>query len=203
MIHLNYPVDDPRAQSDEKVEADVRQATGLLDTPMTIHKITRWSVDAMMASAFSSGRVFLVGDAAHRHPPTGGLGLTSAIHDVHNLAWKCLPPYSKAAGSSLLDSYEPERRSADARNAQRSLENAVNQFQIVAATGVSHENTPEQNRANLSRLWSGRPEDADHREEVMRTIRAQSMEFSELNVEFGYAYESGATAPDDSVAGTG
>ena len=41
-----------------------------------------------MASAFRAGRVFLAGDAAHRHPPTGGLGLTSAIHDAQNLCWK-------------------------------------------------------------------------------------------------------------------
>ena len=66
----------------------MREAIGLVDTPITIHKITRWSVDAVMASAFRVGRVFLLGDAAHRHPPTGGLGLTSAIHDAHNLCWK-------------------------------------------------------------------------------------------------------------------
>ena len=66
----------------------MRAAVGLVDTPITIHKITRWSVDAVMASEFQVGRVFLVGDAAHRHPPTGGLGLTSAIHDVNNLCWK-------------------------------------------------------------------------------------------------------------------
>ena len=88
VIHLNYPVDDPRAQSDEKVEADVRTSLGIPDLPMEIHKITRWSVEAVMADRYSEGRVFLAGDAAHRHPPTGGLGLTSAIHDVHNLSWK-------------------------------------------------------------------------------------------------------------------
>ncbi len=74
VIHLNYPVDDPRAQSDEQVEADIRNALGLDDAPMEIHLITRWSVDAVIASAFQVGRVFLLGDAAHRHPPTGGLG---------------------------------------------------------------------------------------------------------------------------------
>jgi 2,4-dichlorophenol 6-monooxygenase len=46
VIHINYPADDPRAQSDEKVEADVRKAIGLPDVSMKIHKITRWSVDA-------------------------------------------------------------------------------------------------------------------------------------------------------------
>ena len=198
VIHLNYPADDPRAQSDEKVEADVRKATGLLDAEMKLHRITRWSVDAVMASAFSVGRVFLLGDAAHRHPPTGGLGLTSAIHDAHNLCWKIAAVLHDDAAPELLDTYEPERRSADERNAQRSLENAVNQFAIVADAGVSHEHTPEENWANLRRLWSGRPEDAEHRSRVLRRIRMQSMEFNELNVEFGYAYGSAAVVPDGS-----
>jgi 2,4-dichlorophenol 6-monooxygenase len=198
VIHLNYPADDPRAQSDEKVEADVREATGLLDAEMKIHKITRWSVDAVMASSFRIGRVFLVGDAAHRHPPTGGLGLTSAIHDAHNLCWKLAAVLQGHAAPQLLDTYEPERRSTDERNAQRSLENAVNQFAIVAYAGVSHENTAEENWANLRRVWSGRLEDAEHRNQLLRRIRMQSMEFSELNVELGYAYESDAIVPDGS-----
>jgi FAD binding domain len=32
--------------------------------------------------------VFLAGDAAHRFPPAGGLGMNTAIQDAHNLAWK-------------------------------------------------------------------------------------------------------------------
>jgi 2,4-dichlorophenol 6-monooxygenase len=200
VIHLNYPVDDPRAQSDEKVEADVRAAVGLVDTPITIHKVTRWSVDAVMASKFRVGRVFLVGDAAHRHPPTGGLGLTSAIHDVNNLCWKLATVLAGDGAPELLETYEPERRSSDERNAKRSLENAVNQFQIVTDAGVSHENTPEENWANVRRLWSGRPEDAEHRSTVLRQIRMQSMEFNELNVELGYTYDSAAIVPDDSPA---
>jgi 2,4-dichlorophenol 6-monooxygenase len=198
VIHLNYPADDPRAQSDAKVEADVRQAVGLVDTPIEIHKITRWSVDAVMASAFRVGRVFLLGDAAHRHPPTGGLGLTSAIHDAQNLCWKVAAVLAGHASPELLDTYEPERRSSDERNARRSLENAVNQFDIVAKAGVSHDNTADENWENVRRIWSGRPEDAGHRERVLRSIRMQSMEFSELNVELGYTYESAAIVPDGS-----
>jgi 2,4-dichlorophenol 6-monooxygenase len=196
VIHLNYPAGDPRAQSDEQVEADVRDALGLPDAPMTIHKITRWSVEAVMASAFRVGRVFLLGDAAHRHPPTGGLGLTSAIHDAQNLCWKLAAVLAGTATPDLLDTYEPERRSADERNAQRSLENAVNQFAIVNALGLSLDNHREENWTNLRRMSSGRPEDAQHRSNVLRMIRTQSMEFNELNVEFGYAYESAAVVPD-------
>jgi len=196
VIHLNYPADDPRAQSDEQVEADVRRAMGVGDHPMHVHKVTRWSVDAVMASAFSVGRVHLVGDAAHRHPPTGGLGLTSAIHDVDNLCWKLAAVLDGHAAPELLDSYEPERRSADEVNAQRSLENAINHVTITAAGGIAPENSEEQNLAALRRLWSGLPEDAEHRSTILRHMRAQSMEFSELNVELGYRYESAAILDD-------
>ena len=196
VIHLNYPVDDPRAVSDARVEADVRAALGIAGLPMQVHKITRWSVEAVMADRFQVGGVFLAGDAAHRHPPTGGLGLTSAIHDVHNLAWKLALVLAGDASPTLLETYEPERRPVLERNAQRSLENAVNQFAIVAALGVSHEQTEEQNLASLRRVWSSAPEDAEHRKTVLRAIRAQSMEFSEHNVEYGYTYESAAIVPD-------
>ena len=198
VIHVNYPVDDPRAQSNEAVESDVRRALGLPDVAMDIHKITRWSVDAVMASAFRVGRVFLLGDAAHRHPPTGGLGLNSAIHDAQNICWKLGAVLADHASPELLDTYEPERRSADERNAQRSLENAVNHFSIGDALGVSHERSHEENWASLRRMWSGRPEDAEHRSRILRAMRSQSMEFDELNVEFGYTYKSGAIVPDGS-----
>ena len=200
VIHLNYPADDPRAQSDAQVEADARQALGIPDLPMTIHKVTRWSVEAVMASSFRAGRVLLAGDAAHRHPPTGGLGLTSAIHDAQNLCWKLALVLAGHASPALLDSYEAERRPVDERNAQRSLENAVNHFGIGVTLGVSHENTPEQNMEQLRRMWSGRPEDAGHRSDVLRAMRAQSMEFNELNVEYGYSYHSAAVVPDGSAA---
>jgi 2,4-dichlorophenol 6-monooxygenase len=200
VIHLNYPVEDPRAESDEQVEADVRAALGLPDVEMKIHRITRWTVEAVIASQFRAGRVFLVGDAAHRHPPTGGLGLTSGIQDAHNLCWKLAAILAGHASPALLDTYEPERRSSVSRNAQRSLENAVNQFAIGAATALSPENTAEQNWASLKRLWSGHPEDAGHRAELLRLMRAQSMEFCEHNVEYGYAYDSAAVADDGSAA---
>jgi 2,4-dichlorophenol 6-monooxygenase len=166
---------------------------------MKIHKITRWSVEAVIASAFLAGRVLLLGDAAHRHPPTGGLGLTSAIHDAQNLCWKLAAVLAGHASPALLDTYEAERRPVDQHNAQRSLENAVNHFAIGTALSISHESTPEHNMAQLRRMWSGLPEDAGHRSAVLRMMRAQSMEFSELNVEYGYCYQSAAVVPDGSA----
>ena len=194
VIHLNYPVDCE--ESDAQVEADVRKALGIGELPMEIHKITRWPVDAVLASSFRVGRVLLLGDAAHRHPPTGGLGLTSAIHDAQNLCWKVAAVLAGDAEPALLDSYEAERRPVDARNCQRSLENAVNHFSTGAAIGVSPESSPQENLERLRRIWSGRPADAEQRSSILRAMRAQSMEFSELNVEYGYHYDSAAVVPD-------
>jgi 2,4-dichlorophenol 6-monooxygenase len=194
VIHLNYPVGCE--ESDAQVEADARRSLGIGDLPMEIHKITRWSVDAVMASSFRVGRVLLLGDAAHRHPPTGGLGLTSAIHDAQNLCWKVAAVLADHASPALLDTYEDERRPVDERNCHRSLENAVNHFATGSAVGISPENSPEENMERLRRIWSRRPEDAEQRSTVLRGMRAQSMEFSELNVEYGYTYESAAVVPD-------
>jgi 2,4-dichlorophenol 6-monooxygenase len=196
VIHLQYLVGDPRAASDEAVLADLRAGLGIPDLAMQIHKISRWTVDAVVASSFREGRVFLVGDAAHRHPPTGGLGLTSAIHDVHNLCWKLAAVLAGQAGGPLLDTYEAERRPVVSRNAQRSLENAVNHLAIIATAGVSPEQSAEANWEALRRVWSEEPGDADLRATVLRAIRQQSMEFNEHNVEYGFAHQSAAIVAD-------
>ena len=154
----------------------------------------------MLASAFRAGRVLLLGDAAHRHPPTGGLGLTSAIHDPHNLCWKLALVLAGQASPALLDTYQAERRPVDERNAQRSLENAVNHFEIGAALGLSHDNTPGRTWSSCAGCGEGQPGDAGYRSGVLRAIRAQSMEFSELNVEYGCRYQSAAVVPDGSTA---
>jgi pentachlorophenol monooxygenase len=57
-----------------------------------------------------SGRVFVAGDAAHIHPPTGAQGMNTGIQDAHNLAWKLALAVSGNAAPALLDSYDAERR---------------------------------------------------------------------------------------------
>jgi FAD binding domain len=113
-------------------------------------------------------------------------GLTSAIHDAQNLCWKIAAVLADGASPALLDTYETERRADDERNCQRSLENALNHFAIAAALGLAPANSAEQNMAVLRRMLSGRPEDAELRSSALRAMRAQSMEFSELKVEYGY-----------------
>lgn len=196
VIHLILLPDDPRAADGEGIEQVMFDALGIADREIEVHKVTRWEVGAVLAERFREGRVFLVGDSAHRHPPTGGLGLTSAIQDVHNVCWKLAAVLDGTAGEHLLDSYEVERRAVDARNLQRSMENAVGQLMIFNTTGMSPDLDEEANRAALSRLWSDRAEDAEARGAFLAGVRGQSQDFSEHNVEYGYAYESEAVVAD-------
>ncbi|MEQ1865580.1 MAG: FAD-dependent monooxygenase, partial [Micropepsaceae bacterium] len=192
VYHLNYQFDDPRALDDARVEADMRGALGIGDHPIKIHRLSRWALEGVVADRFRVGRVFLAGDAAHRHPPTGGLGLNSAIQDVHNLTWKLAAVLKGQATDGLLDSYEPERRAVTANNVQRSVENALNQLGFGYQLGLNPEAGVEANWKQLQRLWSGQPEDAGHRRAALKIIATQSMEFNEHNVEYGYSYRSSA-----------
>jgi 2-polyprenyl-6-methoxyphenol hydroxylase-like FAD-dependent oxidoreductase len=68
-----------------------------------------FTMNARLADRYRSGRVFLVGDSAHTHPPTGGQGLNTSVQDAYNLGWK-LAAVVAGAPDALLDTYEAERR---------------------------------------------------------------------------------------------
>jgi 2-polyprenyl-6-methoxyphenol hydroxylase-like FAD-dependent oxidoreductase len=61
-----------------------------------------------MVNRYRVGRLFLAGDAAHVHPPTGGQGLNTGVQDAYNLGWK-LAHVTRGGPDSLLDSYQSER----------------------------------------------------------------------------------------------
>lgn len=69
-----------------------------------------WEVAALVADSFQKGRTFIIGDAAHTMPPTGGFGGNTGIHDAHNLAWKLDSVLRGKAGHRLLETYDAERR---------------------------------------------------------------------------------------------
>lgn len=88
----------------------IAERTGRSDIVIdTVSWASAFTMNARLADRYRSGRVFLAGDAAHTHPPTGGQGLNTSVQDAYNLGWK-LAAVLSGAPEALLDSYEEERR---------------------------------------------------------------------------------------------
>ncbi|MEQ3551416.1 FAD-dependent monooxygenase [Pseudonocardia nematodicida] len=199
-FHMQYATDDPEAMQEEKVLARMRATLGLPpDAVPTVHRISQWVMEGVIADRFRVSRVFLAGDAAHRHPPTGGLGMNSAVHDVYNLGWKLAAVLAGRAGDALLDTYEVERRPVDQQNIDSAIASAMNHFAINEVLALSAEKTPEENWAELAPLLHDLPGSTAKRHALNRAIGAQTMEFRHHNVEFGYRYDSSAVVPDGSA----
>ncbi len=94
----------------EGLNAMISKRTGRND--IVVHEVfwaSVYGLNARLADRYRIGRVLLVGDAAHIHPPTGGQGLNTSIQDAYNLGWK-LAAVLDGTPEGLIDSYEAERR---------------------------------------------------------------------------------------------
>ena len=197
VFHLQYSVDDADAMDQAKVLERMRATLGVPDFNPEVHNISHWILEALVAERFRDGRVFLLGDAAHRHPPTGGLGLNSAVQDAHNLCWKVAAVVDGAASEALLDSYELERRSVDANNADRAMKNALNHVTVEQAIGLSSQASAAENWDQLRPIWQDVPGATQKRHLINTAIATQTMEFRHHSVDFGYNYPEGAIVDDD------
>jgi 2-polyprenyl-6-methoxyphenol hydroxylase-like FAD-dependent oxidoreductase len=74
-----------------------------------VHWFSTYHVHHRVTAHYRSGRVLLLGDAAHVHSPAGGQGMNTGIGDAVNLAWKLAHVLRGRAPDSLIDSYERER----------------------------------------------------------------------------------------------
>lgn len=102
---------DDVERDEDGQRALIQQAIGRSDLPIELITTGRWELAALIADQFSSGRVFLAGDAAHQIPPNrGGFGANTGIEDVHNLAWKLDAVLAGQSTPKLLDTYDAERR---------------------------------------------------------------------------------------------
>lgn len=92
----------------------IQAALDRLSPEPTTARRLRWSsvfrISHRIVDRYGRGRVFVAGDAAHIHPPTGAQGMNTGIQDAHNLAWKLALAVRGHAAAGLLDTYDTERR---------------------------------------------------------------------------------------------
>lgn len=199
----------------------IHAALGRDDLDSEISSMSAWRMTAQVAERFADGRVVLCGDAAHRFPPTGGLGMNSGIGDAHKLAWKLAAVLQGRAPEVLLDTYERERRPVIEINCEESRRNAHNLFSILEAFGLNVEDVEALNERlhtgagailpKAGRDWilrqahrygAGRlaryHKDRELRQRVLDVIASQRSHSDRIGLDLGYHYEEGALIEDGS-----
>ncbi|RJQ75636.1 FAD-dependent oxidoreductase [Pseudonocardiaceae bacterium YIM PH 21723] len=107
--------------SDERCVELIRSATGIPELEVALRGRVTFSINHTIADRFSAARVFLIGDAAHTMPPTGGQGGSTAAIDGFDIAWRLALILKGVAGAELADTYDQERRPVGTKIANQHL----------------------------------------------------------------------------------
>jgi putative polyketide hydroxylase len=172
MHHFLQPGETPQDYPKERFEEIIRYISGLPEEPVEVISMRPWMMSPKVALKFRLGRVLLVGDAAARLSPSGGLGLNSGLQSAHNLAWKLAAVVREEADELLLDTYEAERLATSMKTMENTNENAEEIFVVI--------------QAGLRGDWG-----------LVRELVAQSRRGGAgLGQDLGVVYEKGAFASD-------
>jgi 2,4-dichlorophenol 6-monooxygenase len=176
---------------DEMCRGMIERAIGTAQ-PFELLSRNTWALSAEVAERYGDGATWLLGDAAHRFPPSGGLGLNTGLADAFNLAWKVAAVCDKRAGINLLETYELERRDIAIANTRVSLANHHKMTEVVAALDIPAELDVVAAREQI-RTLAATPERAAR---VQAAIDNQVEHFDTFGLDFGYSYEHGAIVSD-------
>ena len=181
MLYPHDPALSPRESfTPEVCEEILRHAIGAGGVAVKIKHVLPWALMSEVADRYRSGRVFLVGDAAHRFPPTGGLGLNTGLQDAHNLTWKIAAVEQGLAADRLLDSYHSERHAVATINSAQSYKNAqrILKLQVALKSGDA-----DDAGALLRRLH-----DPMAQADIQQQIDNQREHFDSLALQLGFRY---------------
>ncbi|KAL1848901.1 hypothetical protein Daus18300_013460 [Diaporthe australafricana] len=182
---------DPVSFDRDTMLKRLKDTLKLGEIPMEIISLSHWNVQAISAERYREGRVFLAGDAAHKIPPWGALGMNTGIQDVQNLVWKLqLALSDEKKYENLLGSYDAERRPVGQRVGQTSLYNLRSHALIMdAALDMSPEKSSDDNRANImAHFDQSHPEHATKKRAVEQASKVLDLEFKAPGGEIGWFY---------------
>ncbi len=197
LILWGYDITQPEPEVNETFAKEV--VTSLIGDPtipIKVKSVSTWTVNHMHALEYSRGRVFCMGDACHRHPPSNGLGSNTSVQDAYNLAWKLALVLRGAATPKLLRSYDVERAPIGKQVVDRANKSIAEFGPIFEALGLLSTTDPEAMKANMESRKQATPLGAERRAKLREAIAYKVYEFDTHGVEMNQRYESEAIVSD-------
>lgn len=200
LIVWGYDINGPEPEVTEEFATGVaRQLIGDPELEIELLSANTWTVNNFYATRTSAGRVYCMGDAIHRHPPSNGLGSNTSIQDAFNLAWKLAMVLRGQAGAGLLDSYTAERAPVAKQIVTRANQSIGETGPIFEALGMGGGVDPVQMQKNLEARCNATPAAEKQRAAIRKAIAFKKYEFDAHGVEMNQRYSSGAIVTDGQV----
>ncbi len=177
--------DEPTDPIDhEKFAALLRDAIGA-DVDFKINSMNAWRMTSQISDLYQADRLFLIGDAAHRFPPTGGIGMNTGFQDAHNLAWK-IALVEGGCAQTLLDTYGIERKPVAETNAAQSHANAMKMAEVARALDTDGDHRISM--GDIDRVLA----DPTLSAQVQEAVDRQAAHFNMSGLDLGFCYQSHA-----------
>jgi 2,4-dichlorophenol 6-monooxygenase len=201
LIVWGYDINQPAPVVDAAMATAVaRQLVGDPALEIELISANTWTVNNAYATQLSKGRVFIMGDAAHRHPPSNGLGSNTSIQDAFNLCWKLATVLKGQAGQGLLDSYNAERAPIAKQIVTRANQSIAEFGPIFEALGMTGGDDYAVIKANMDARCGTGPEAAKQRAALDAAIAFKKYEFDAHGIEMNQRYQSAAVVTDGQAA---
>ena len=150
-------IEPPEIWTASRVVRRLRDMIGDRDVDtvdIDLHSSYAYTVAAQVADRLRDRRALLVGDAAHRIPPAGGIGMNTGVQTAHNLAWKLAAVLKGQATDRLLDTFDSERREVASRACTYGQEN-LGHIRAIAGASSRHEQRAAIAASRQYGNWSG------------------------------------------------
>ena len=200
LIVWGYDITEHPPKVDAAMATQVaRQLVGDPGLEIELISANTWTVNDMYATQMQTPRVFIMGDAAHRHSPSNGLGSNTAIQDAFNLAWKLALAVKGTAGTALLETYSTERAPIAQQIVTRAKQSIGEFGPIFEALGLLGSVDPVTMQQNMDKRGDTGDAAEQQRAALRAAIAFKKYEFDCHGVEMNQRYASAAVVRDGAV----
>ena len=200
LIVWGYDINEPEPEVTPKFATSVaRQLVGDPELEIELLSANTWTVNNAYATEMQNGRVFIMGDAAHRHPPSNGLGSNTSIQDAYNLAWKLSAVLRGQAGAGLLDSYSKERAPIAKQIVTRANQSIGEFGPIFEALGMTGGTDIKKIKASMDARCDAGAAGEKQRAAIREALAFKKYEFDAHGVDMNQRYKSDAVETDGQI----